>query len=129
MAPSSTASATSSATLSRALASISGPTVTPSSVPRPTGSSPIRLASRSANSPATDSCTRNRFAAVHASPMLRILASIAPSTALSMSASAKTRNGALPPSSIDTRNSCSADCSTNALPTGVDPVNVSFRSR
>ena len=71
----------------------------------------------------------NRFAAVHASPMLRILASIAPSTALSMSASANTRNGALPPSSIDTRSSCSADCSTNALPTGVDPVNVSFRSR
>ena len=60
------------------VSSTSGPTCTPSSVPRPTVSAPIRSASRSANSAATDSCTRNRLAAVQASPMLRILASIAP---------------------------------------------------
>ena len=105
--------ARSSATLSRCLSSISGPTSTPSSVPRPTVSAPIRSASRSENSSATDSCTMNRLAAVQASPMLRILASIAPSTALSRSASPKTRNGALPPSSIDTRSRPSADCSTS----------------
>ena len=43
-------------------------------------------ASRRVNSSATDSWTRNRLAAVHASPVLRILASTAPSTAASRSA-------------------------------------------
>ena len=43
------------------------------------------------------------LAAVQAWPMLRILASIAPFTAASRSASSKTRNGALPPSSIEVR--------------------------
>ena len=128
-APRLVASSTSSATLSRCLASMSGPTVTPSSVPRPTVSAAIRSANFAANSSATDSCTRNRLAAVQASPMLRILASIAPSTAASRSASAKTRNGALPPSSIETRSSWSADCLTSVLPTGVEPVKVSLRSR
>ncbi len=71
----------------------------------------------------------NRFAAVHASPMLRILASIAPFTARSRSASANTRNGALPPSSIDTLSTCCADCSISLRPTSVDPVKVSLRSR
>ncbi len=71
----------------------------------------------------------NRFAAVHASPMLRILASIAPSTAASRSASAITRNGAFPPSSIETRSSCWADCSTSRRPIAVDPVKVSLRTR
>ena len=48
--------------------------------------------------------------------MLRILAIIAPSTAASRSASSKTRNGALPPSSIETRSTCSADCSISFWP-------------
>ena len=108
---------------------MSGPTSTPFLVPLPTVSAPIRAASLAENSSASDSCTKNRLAAVQASPMLRILASIAPSTAASTSASSKTRNGALPPSSIDSRSSCSADCSTSFLPTAVDPVKVSLRSR
>ena len=70
-----------------------------------------------------------RLAAVHASPPLRILASIAPSTAASTSASSKTTNGALPPSSIEVRSTLSADCVTSALPTPVEPVKVSLRSR
>ena len=69
------------------------------------------------------------MAAVHASPMLRILAIIAPSTAASTSASSKTRNGALPPSSIEVRSRPSADCSTSLRPTSVEPVKVSLRSR
>ena len=109
--------------------SINGPTLTPSSVPRPTVRSPILAANRAENSSATDSCTMNRLAAVHASPMLRILASIAPSTAASRSASPKTRNGAFPPSSIEIFSTCSADCLINPWPTLVDPVKVSFRSR
>ena len=90
---------------------------------------PSRSASRAANSSATDSCTWNRFAAVHASPMLRILASTAPSTAASRSASSKTRNGALPPSSIETRSTCCAAAAINRRPTSVEPVNDSLRSR
>ena len=44
----------------------------------PTRRAAIRSASRSANSSATERCTRKRLAAVQASPMLRILAIIAP---------------------------------------------------
>ena len=71
----------------------------------------------------------NRLAAVQASPMLRILASMAPSTALSRSASPKTRNGALPPSSMDILSTFWADCSISFCPTAVEPVKVSLRSR
>ena len=71
----------------------------------------------------------NRFAAVQACPMLRNFASIAPSTALSRSASSKTTNGALPPSSIDVRSTPSAACSSSFCPTGVEPVKDSLRSR
>ena len=61
--------------------------------------------------------------------MLRILAITAPSTAASTSASAKTRKGALPPSSIEVRSRPCADCSTSLRPTSVEPVKVSLRSR
>ena len=100
-----------------------------SSVPRPTFISPSLPASFSANSSATRSATWNRLAAVHASPMLRILAITAPSTAASRSASPNTMNGALPPSSIEVRSSPSADCPTSLRPTSVEPVKVSLRSR
>jgi hypothetical protein len=69
------------------------------------------------------------LAAVQASPTLRILAVSAPSTAASRSASSKTRKGALPPSSIETRRICSADCSISVRPTSVEPVNESLRVR
>ena len=98
-------------------------------MPRPTFIARSFAASFSANSSCTRSATWKRFAAVHASPMLRILAITAPSTAASTSASAKTRNGALPPSSIDVRSTPSADCSISLRPTSVEPVNVSLRSR
>ena len=61
--------------------------------------------------------------------MLRILACIAPSTATSRSASSKTRNGALPPSSIEVRITWSAHCSRSLRPTAVEPVKESFRAR
>ncbi len=38
-------------------------------------------------------------------------------------------NGALPPSSIETRSTCSADCSISLRPTSVEPVNDSLRVR
>ncbi len=115
--------------MSRCVASISGPTLTSSSVPRPTFMAPSLPASLVANSSSTAPATWKRFAAVHASPMLRIFAITAPSTAASTSASGKTMNGALPPSSIDVRSRPSADCSTSIFPTAVEPVKVSLRSR
>ncbi len=69
------------------------------------------------------------MAAVHASPTLRSFAVSAPSTAASRSASSNTKKGALPPSSIDTRNICCADCSISVRPTSVEPVNDSLRVR
>ena len=86
-------------------------------------------ASFSVNSSCTFSATWKRLAAVHASPMLRILAITAPSTASSTSASSNTRNGAFPPSSIDTRRMLCADCSISLRPTSVEPVKESLRSR
>ncbi len=88
----------------------------------------MRWASLAVNSSDTASCTRKRLAEVQASPPFRILAIMAPSTAASTSASSNTRNGALPPSSIDTRRSWCAEASTRLLPTSVDPVNDSLRS-
>ena len=61
--------------------------------------------------------------------MLRILATIAPATAASTSASAKTMNGALPPSSIETRSSRSAAWAASSRPTSVEPVKLSLRAR
>ena len=98
-------------------------------MPRPTFSAAIFSASLVVNSSATLSPTWKRLAAVQASPTLRILAIIAPSTAASMSASSNTRNGALPPSSIDRRSSWFEDCSISFLPTSVEPVKDSFRAR
>ncbi|CAM5670634.1 hypothetical protein SHIRM173S_00993 [Streptomyces hirsutus] len=69
------------------------------------------------------------MAAVHASPMLRIFAWNAPSTAASRSASAQTRKGALPPSSMDVRSTFRDDAASSARPTSVDPVKDSLRSR
>ena len=103
--------------------------VTPSSVPRPILNSLTRAVTLAANSSATDSCTMKRLAAVQACPMLRNLAARAPSTALSRSASSKTMNGALPPSSIDVRNTFSAACFMSVTPTGVEPVNDTLRRR
>ena len=61
--------------------------------------------------------------------MLRILAIIAPSIAASRSASSKIRNGALPPSSIETLSTFSAAWAISLRPTSVEPVKESFRSR
>ncbi len=60
--------------------------------------------------------------------MFLSLASIAPSTAASRSASSKTKNGALPPSSIEVLSTCFADCSSSRTPTAVEPVKVIFLS-
>ncbi len=98
-------------------------------MPRPTFIAPIFLPSFSANSSASDSWTWKRLAEVHASPTFRILAIIAPSIASSTSASSKTRNGALPPSSIETLRTLSAAWAISLRPTSVEPVKESLRRR
>ncbi|MNL17429.1 hypothetical protein D3C87_1385220 [compost metagenome] len=59
---------------------------------------------------------------------MRYLAAMAPSTAASRSASSKTMNGALPPSSSERRFTVGADCAIRMRPTSVDPVNDSLRT-
>src|SRR6185503_3755486 len=61
--------------------------------------------------------------------MLRILAIMAPSIAASMSASSNTRNGALPPSSIDGLRMLSAASCNSLRPTSVLPVKDKTRTR
>jgi hypothetical protein len=77
----------------------------------------MRSASRAANASATALCTKKRLAAVHASPMFRIFATMAPSTARSRSASSKTMKGALPPSSMEVRTTVSAHWARSSRPT------------
>ena len=61
--------------------------------------------------------------------MLRILATMDPSTAVSMSASSKTSTGALPPSSIAGVTTQSAAERNNLRPTSVEPVKLMTRTR
>src|SRR6202035_2337898 len=61
-------------------------------------------------------------------PALRYFEAIAPLTAISMSASSNTMNGALPPSSRETFLTVPAHCSISNLPISVEPVQVSLRT-
>src|SRR5690606_17029217 len=71
-------------------------------------------------------CTKKRFVQTQVWPELRYFAVMAPCTARSRSASSKTRNGALPPSSMETFFTVEADFSMRILPTSVEPVKVIF---
>src|SRR5690348_11144638 len=69
-----------------------------------------------------------RFAQTHVCPALRYFEAIAPATAVSRSASSKTMNGALPPSSSDTFFTVDEHCCMSSLPTAVEPVKLSLRT-
>src|SRR5580704_15361393 len=69
-----------------------------------------------------------RLAQTQVWPALRYFDAMAPLTAISMSASSKTINGALPPSSSDNFFTVPAHCSISNLPTSVEPVKVSLRT-
>src|SRR6266567_7338315 len=69
-----------------------------------------------------------RLAQTQVWPALRYFEAIAPLTAASMSASSKTMNGALPPSSSDNFLTVPAHCSISNLPTSVEPVKVNLRT-
>src|ERR1700758_4218478 len=61
--------------------------------------------------------------------MLRILATMAPSIAASMSASSNTMNGALPPNSMAVLSTLSAALCNSLRPTSVEPVKETMRTR
>src|SRR5208337_1849425 len=82
----------------------------------------------SANASYTLSCTRMRLEQTQVWPVLRYLLAIAPCTAASRSASSKTMNGALPPSSMLVFLIVAAHCSSSLAPTAVEPVNDSLRT-
>ena len=107
---------------------IIGPQVTSGSNPLPTFIDPMAAASRSTNSSWAGASTKNRLAAVQVSAEWRILATIAPSTAASRSASANTTKGALPPSSITVLRIRSAQRRSSIRPTSVEPVNDTMRT-
>src|SRR5260221_8024296 len=73
--------------------------------------------------------TNIRLAHTHVWPALRNFEAIAPLTAATKSASANTMNGALPPSSSETRLTVAADLEIRICPTSVDPVNEILRTR
>src|SRR5437762_745741 len=69
-----------------------------------------------------------RLAHTQVWPALRYFEAIAPFTAASISASSKTMNGALPPSSSDSFLTVPAHCCISNLPTSVEPVKVNLRT-
>ncbi len=92
----------------------------------PTRSLPSRAASLARIAPATPSCTSNREPAQQTWPWLNQIESTTPSTALSMSASSKTMNGDLPPSSSVRLLPLPAVASRIARPTSVEPVKATL---
>src|SRR5215831_8894408 len=69
-----------------------------------------------------------RLAQTQVWPAFLYFDAIAPLTAISISASSKTMNGALPPSSIEVFLTVAAHCSISNLPTSVEPVKVNLRT-
>ena len=128
VAPWATASAMCSSTLATAAASISGPWSCSPIRPSPTRSFATASASLRAKASYTPSCTSRRLAHTQVWPEFRYLLTMAPATAASRSASSKTMNGALPPSSIETFFTVCAHWASSSLPVAVEPVNVSLRT-
>src|SRR5438132_13806871 len=69
-----------------------------------------------------------RLAQTQVCPAFLYFEAIAPLTAISISASSKTMNGALPPNSSESFLTVPAHCSISNLPISVEPVKVSLRT-
>src|ERR1700757_4864256 len=69
-----------------------------------------------------------RLAHTQVWPALRYFDAIAPLTAISISASSKTMNGALPPNSIEVFLTVAAHCCISSFPPSVEPVKVNLRT-
>ena len=127
-APLATASSIRPQTPSAARPSINGPTLTSGSLPSPTFNAATAAVNLATNSSKTPECTNNLLEHTQVCPALRYLETNAPCTAASRSASSKTINGALPPSSIEVRLTVFAHSAISCLPTGVEPVKVTLRT-
>jgi hypothetical protein len=68
-----------------------------------------------------------RLAQTQVWPAFLYFEAMAPLTAISMSASSKTMNGALPPNSIEVFLTVAAHCCISNLPTSVEPMKVGLR--
>ncbi len=88
----------------------------------PTRSVSMRACSLRTMASAIPSCSSRREPAQQTCPWLNQMASTTPSTALSRSASSKTMNGDLPPSSSDSFLPLPAVASRMMRPTSVEPV-------
>ena len=69
-----------------------------------------------------------RLAQTQVWPAFRYFEAMAPLTAISMSASSNTMNGASPPNSSDNFLTVPAHCCISNLPISVEPVKVSLRT-
>src|SRR5271166_2419284 len=69
-----------------------------------------------------------RLAQTQVWPALRYFEAMAPLTAISMSASSKTMNGALPPNSSDSFLTVPVHYCISNFPTSVEPVKVNLRT-
>src|SRR5271166_7087483 len=69
-----------------------------------------------------------RLAHTQVWPALQYFEAIAPLTAISISASSETMNGALPPNSRESFLTVPAHCSISNLPTSVEPAKVNLRT-
>lgn len=101
---------------------MSGPRSVPGANGSPSRTLSIRAAVRSTNASYSGRCTYARVAAVQSCPVLMSEPATAPWAAASMSASSKTRKGALPPSSRWIRFTVAVAISATRLPTAVEPV-------
>ena len=127
-APCASASATCASAFRIPASSTSGPTWVPGARPSPTFSAATAVVSRLTNSSCTPRCTKNRLAHTQVCPALRNLLAMAPTMALSRSASLKTMNGACPPSSRETRTTLAALLAKRIRPTSVLPVKLTWRT-
>ena len=121
-APSSTPCCTSCVIFSSCTGAMIAPISTALSSGSPTRSFSMRARSLSSSASATLSCTSSREPAQQTWPWLNQIASTTPSTTESRSASSKTTNGDLPPSSSERRLPLPAVARRMMRPTSVEPV-------
>ena len=111
-------------TFVRCSSEINDPTWVAGSSGSPTTSASAAATKRSTNSSCTEDSTKTRVPLEHTSPWVAKFASTAASTARSISASANTSKGDLPPSSSVTGTGPAAAARMTARPVGTDPVTV-----
>ena len=107
---------------------MTGPCVTPGSMPSPSRSLPTCSTSAATNSSWTRSCTNTLLVQMQVWPAFLCEDMTTSLAARRTSASSKTMYGALPPSSSEMCFIVSAEAAYRSFPTRVDPVNEILRT-